>query len=88
MDIKIPGNVSFDDAATIPTVAARGVGLAALRPARMQGAEVYVTVSTEEKAKYLSHTFGLARNRIFNSRDIAFVDGLMNETKGQGWTWY
>lgn len=52
--------------------------------ARMIGAEVYATVGSEEKAKYLMETFGLPRNRIFHSRDASFVDGLMRETNGKG----
>ena len=52
--------------------------------ARSVGAEIYATVSSEEKARYLIDAFGLPRNRIFNSRDLSFVKGLMDETDGRG----
>jgi NADPH:quinone reductase-like Zn-dependent oxidoreductase len=52
--------------------------------ARMAGAEIFVTVGNDEKVKYLMETFGLARNRIFNSRNASFVDGITAETRGKG----
>ena len=50
----------------------------------MVGAEIYTTVGNEEKVKYLMETFGLPRNRIFNSRTTSFVDDIMRETNGEG----
>lgn len=50
----------------------------------MVGAEIYATVGSEEKIKYLTDTVGLPRNRIFSSRDTSFVEGLMRETGGRG----
>jgi NADPH:quinone reductase-like Zn-dependent oxidoreductase len=50
----------------------------------MVGAEIYATVGSEEKVRYLTDTLGLPVNRIFNSRDTSFVDGLMRETQGKG----
>ncbi|KPM35703.1 Lovastatin diketide synthase LovF [Neonectria ditissima] len=61
-----------------------GVGIAAIQIARMLGAEIYVTVGSEVKVKYLMDTFGLPRNRIFNSRNDSFVDGVARETGGVG----
>ncbi|KAH0435679.1 polyketide synthase [Colletotrichum camelliae] len=105
---KIPADLSFEDAATMPAVfatavcslfnigglrkgqsvlihsAAGGVGLAAMQLATMAGAEIYATVGNEDKAMYLVDAFGLPRNRVFNSRDASFVDGLMKETNGRG----
>jgi NADPH:quinone reductase-like Zn-dependent oxidoreductase len=52
--------------------------------ARMLGAEIYATVSSEDKVQYLMETFNIPRNRIFDSRSTAFVDGLMRETNGKG----
>ncbi|KAK2602238.1 hypothetical protein N8I77_008788 [Diaporthe amygdali] len=63
---------------------AGGVGLAAIQVARMLGAEIYTTVGSEVKVKYLMDTFGIPRNRIFNSRDTSFVDDLLRETDGKG----
>lgn len=50
----------------------------------MVGAEIYATVGSEEKIKYLTEKVGLPRNRIFSSRDTSFVEGLMRETNGKG----
>ena len=50
----------------------------------MVGAEIYATVGNDEKIDYLVQTFNLPRNRIFNSRNHSFVDGLMRETQGRG----
>ncbi|PWY84422.1 polyketide synthase [Aspergillus eucalypticola CBS 122712] len=105
---KIPSDLSFEDAATMPVVfataiysmfdlgglqegqsilihsACGGVGIAAIQLARMAGATIYATVGSEEKVKYLMETYGLPRNRIFNSHDSSFVEGVMRETQGQG----
>lgn len=61
-----------------------GVGLAAIQLARMVGAEIYATVGSEDKIRYLTDVVGLPRNRIFSSRDTSFVEGLMRETGGKG----
>jgi acyl carrier protein len=61
-----------------------GVGLAAIQVARMLEAELYVTVGSEEKVKYLMDNYNIPRNRIFHSRDNSFVDGVMRETNGRG----
>lgn len=50
----------------------------------MVGAEIYATVGSEKKVQYLMETFGLPRNRIFNSRNTSFVEDLMRETGGEG----
>ncbi|CAA9966684.1 Beta-ketoacyl synthase [Pyrenophora teres f. maculata] len=63
---------------------AGGVGLAAMQVARMLGAEIFTTVGSEEKVQYLIDTYGLSRNRIFNSRDASFVDDVLRETGGRG----
>ncbi len=50
----------------------------------MVGTEIYATVSSDEKAQYLMDTYGLARSRIFYSRDSLFAEGIMRETDGVG----
>ena len=50
----------------------------------MVGAEIYATVSSEEKVKYLIDKYGLVRNQIFNSRETSFIKSLMRETRGKG----
>lgn len=63
---------------------AGGVGLAAIQVAQMLGAEIYTTVGSDSKVEYLMKTFGLARNRIFNSRNDSFAKDLLRETEGRG----
>lgn len=46
--------------------------------------EVYVTVGSEQKVNYLIDHYRIPRNRIFNSRDKSFVDGVKRETGGRG----
>lgn len=61
-----------------------GVGLAAIQLAQMIGAEVYATVGTEQKVSHLMSNFGIPKNRIFNSRDESFVEGIMLQTQRSG----
>ncbi|XXG98856.1 hypothetical protein Hte_005186 [Hypoxylon texense] len=61
-----------------------GVGLGAVQICKMLGAEIYATVSNEEKVQFLVDNFQIPRNRIFNSRNSSFVEGIMCETKGEG----
>ncbi|KAH1426141.1 hypothetical protein KXW31_006867 [Aspergillus fumigatus] len=61
-----------------------GVGLAAIQVAQMLEADVYVTVGSEEKVKYLMENYHIPRHKIFHSRDRSFVDGVMRETNGRG----
>ncbi|KAL0942745.1 polyketide synthase [Colletotrichum truncatum] len=61
-----------------------GVGIAAIQLARMIGADIYVTVGNEEKVKYLTETFNVPHDRIFNSRDSSFVEGIAGATQGKG----
>lgn len=50
----------------------------------MVGAEIYATVGNEEKVQYLINTFGIPRNRIFNSRNTSFVEDILRETGDKG----
>jgi NADPH:quinone reductase-like Zn-dependent oxidoreductase/SAM-dependent methyltransferase len=105
---KIPDDLSFQDAATMPCVfatviyslihvgrleegmsvlihsACGGVGIAAIQICRMLGAEIFCTVGNEEKVQHLMSTYGIPRNRIFNSRDASFLTDVMRETNGRG----
>ncbi|PYH45916.1 type I polyketide synthase [Aspergillus saccharolyticus JOP 1030-1] len=56
--------------------AAGGVGQAAIQYAQMVGAEVFATVSTVEKKTLLMDEYGIKAERIFFSRDLAFVTGI------------
>ncbi|KAH7378435.1 hypothetical protein DE146DRAFT_749699 [Phaeosphaeria sp. MPI-PUGE-AT-0046c] len=60
------------------------VGIAAIQIAKMTGAEIYCTVSTQEKIDFLTQTYGIKEDHIFNSRDANFVSGIMAKTGGRG----
>jgi NADPH:quinone reductase-like Zn-dependent oxidoreductase len=61
-----------------------GIGLAAIQVCQMLGVELYLTVGSERKVRYLMDNFGVPRTHIFSSRDTSFVEGVMRETKGVG----
>lgn len=58
-----------------------GVGLAALQLARTLGAEVLATAGSDEKRAYLR---SLGVRHVFDSRTLAFADGVMEATGGEG----
>ncbi|RFU79720.1 polyketide synthase [Trichoderma arundinaceum] len=106
--VKIPDGMSFEEAATMPTVyltvlyslidkarvepgqtvlihsAAGGVGIAAIQVCRYLGAEIYCTAGSEEKVNHLMKTYGIPRDRIFNSRDLTFRRDILQATGGKG----
>ncbi|KAI1439039.1 reducing type I polyketide synthase 10 [Xylaria sp. CBS 124048] len=63
---------------------AGGVGIAAIEVALAAGAEVFTTVSTDEKRDFLVKTFGIKPSNIFSSRDTSFLDGILGVTDGRG----
>lgn len=64
--------------------AAGGVGLAALQLALDRKAEVFATVGTNEKRRYLIRDFGIPSDRIFSSRDADFAEDIIQATRGRG----
>ena len=64
--------------------AAGGVGIAAIQIARMIGAEIFCTVGNQDKIEFIMESFGIPRNRIFNSRDTSFLLDVLRETDGKG----
>ncbi|KAK5626220.1 hypothetical protein RRF57_001935 [Xylaria bambusicola] len=64
--------------------AAGGVGIAAIYVAKWIGAEIYVTVGSNDKVEYIMKEFGIPRERIFNSRSTDFQDDIMRATNGVG----
>ena len=64
--------------------AAGGVGQAAVMLAQHMGAEVFATVSTEEKKDILTKTYNIPENHIFSSRDLSFAKGVMRLTQNKG----
>jgi NADPH:quinone reductase-like Zn-dependent oxidoreductase len=77
------GRLSADQTVLIHS-ACGGVGLAAIQIAQMIGAEIYCTVSTEEKIIFLETNFGIRRDHIFNSRDDSFLAGVLAATNNRG----
>ena len=58
--------------------------MAALRIAQFLDAEIYATVGNDEKRKILNDRFGIPAERIFKSREMSAVDGIMHATGGAG----
>jgi NADPH:quinone reductase-like Zn-dependent oxidoreductase/acyl transferase domain-containing protein len=63
---------------------AGGTGQAAIQYAQMVGAEIFTTVSTEEKKQYLIDTYGIPADHIFSSRTLDFASLILDATGGQG----
>ncbi|KAH7110764.1 hypothetical protein EDB81DRAFT_831591 [Dactylonectria macrodidyma] len=106
--LKIPENMSFEEAATIQgcfaTVvyalmdigrlrkgtsvlihsACGGVGLAAIQVVKMMGGEIFATVGSEKKRQHLIANYDIPADHIFNSRDSSFLEGVMQQTAGNG----
>lgn len=61
-----------------------GVGQAAIQICQMMGAEIFATVGSEDKIRYLENECGIPRQRIFNSRNASFCDGIMTATGWRG----
>jgi hypothetical protein len=64
--------------------AAGGVGQAAIQLAQFIGAEIFATVSSEKKKKFLVEKCGIKESHIFNSRDYSFADGILRLTNQRG----
>ncbi|KAJ5788006.1 hypothetical protein N7457_002996 [Penicillium paradoxum] len=64
--------------------AAGGLGQAAIILAQHIGAEIFVTVSSDTKKKFLMDTYGILEDHIFNSRDYSFAAGIKRMTNQKG----
>jgi len=64
--------------------AAGGVGQAAIQLAKLVGADVFATVSTDQKRDLLIREYGLRKDHIFSSRDLSFAKGIMRMTGSRG----
>ena len=64
--------------------AAGGVGQAAVALAQLAGAEVFVTVGSEEKRNFLMEKYGLGTHQVFYSRDTSFAKQIMAATQKKG----
>jgi NADPH:quinone reductase-like Zn-dependent oxidoreductase/SAM-dependent methyltransferase len=61
-----------------------GLGLAAVQIANDIGAEIFATVGTEEKRRYLCDLYRIPEDRIISSRDVGEVEKLMSATENTG----
>ncbi|KAF2721125.1 putative polyketide synthase [Polychaeton citri CBS 116435] len=64
--------------------AAGAVGQAAIMLAQHIGAEVFATVSSDEKKQFLIQTYGVAEDHILSSRSTAFGSAINLLTNGHG----
>ncbi|KAI1774512.1 hypothetical protein F4818DRAFT_64374 [Hypoxylon cercidicola] len=64
--------------------ASGSTGQMAVRMAMMKGAEVFATVGSDKKRKFLKETFGIPDDHIFNSRNTSFAQGVLRVTNGYG----
>lgn len=64
--------------------AAGGVGQAAIQIAKSQDAEIFATVSSEEKRDLLINVYGIPKDHIFSSRDLSFAKGVKRMTEDRG----
>ena len=63
---------------------AGGVGQAAINICKHYGCDIYVTVGTDDKKKFLMTEYNIPENRIFSSRDIQFKYKIKSLTEGKG----
>lgn len=63
---------------------AGGVGQAAIQLAQMVGAEVYVTVGSDDKKKFLMQRYNIPEDHIFYSRDSSFGPAIRRATDNAG----
>lgn len=64
--------------------AAGGTGQAALQMAQLLGCEIFATVGSEEKKKFLVNHYGISEDHIFYSRNTNFAQGILRMTNGRG----
>ena len=63
---------------------AGGTGQAAIQVARVLGADVFVTVGSDEKKHLLMSLYGIQEDHILYSRDTSFAQGIMRMTGEKG----
>ncbi|KAL5041372.1 hypothetical protein BDW71DRAFT_212203 [Aspergillus fruticulosus] len=63
---------------------AGGTGQMAVQIAQALGAEVFVTVSTEEKKSLLQRLYNIPEDHIMQSRGVSFQRHIMRMTEGRG----
>lgn len=63
---------------------AGGTGQAAIQIAKHLEVEVFITVGSTEKRRFIKETYDIAEDHIFNSRDLHFAKGVLRITNGRG----
>ena len=63
---------------------AGGTGQAAIQVAKYVGAEIYVTVGSDDKKKLLMDTYGISEDHVFYSRNTSFAQGIKRMTDNRG----
>ncbi|KAL8923195.1 MAG: hypothetical protein Q9208_004758 [Pyrenodesmia sp. 3 TL-2023] len=79
----IPNSMSFEDAATIPSVYLASMYWL-FDIANLKRGRIYVTVGTQEKRDFLADNFGIDRSRMFSSRNTEFARDILKATNGRG----
>ena len=64
--------------------ASGGTGQSAIQVAQYLGAEIYVTVGSDEKKRLLVDLYHIPEDHIFYSRNASFAQGVMRMTHGRG----
>lgn len=64
--------------------AAGGTGQAALQMAQLLGCDIFATVGSEEKKRFLVNHYGIPEDHIFYSRNTTFAQGILRLTDGRG----
>ena len=64
--------------------AAGGFGQAVIQLAKLHGAEIYVTVGSDEKRQFLFDTYNIPKDHMFSSRSDSFAKGIKLMTKDRG----
>ena len=63
---------------------AGGTGQAAIQIAKYVGADIYVTVGSDDKQKLLMSTYDIPQDHILYSRNTSFAEGIMRLTNNHG----
>ncbi|CAG2111135.1 unnamed protein product, partial [Medioppia subpectinata] len=63
---------------------AGGVGQAAISICQYYGCDIYCTVGTDDKKRFLMAEYGVPESRIYSSRDIQFKYAIKQATGGKG----
>jgi NADPH:quinone reductase-like Zn-dependent oxidoreductase/ubiquinone/menaquinone biosynthesis C-methylase UbiE len=77
------GRISEGDSVLIHA-GAGGTGQAAIQIAQCFGAEVFVTVGSQQKKNLVKSLYKIPDDHIFYSRDTSFAQGVKNATGGRG----